>query len=131
MADDLNNIDKALIPKPVADVWDEQPEPTEPTTPSRLISGTAPDPYFAAAHQVGAELREQRRKGRPPRAQALPPRWLGPGFDLAATVTAIENGESVDYYDFLEVVKDRTKGLDKLPPKPDLDEWRDVPGYPG
>ena len=130
---EFNNVDHELTSLPEADPWDDDGERSEVTgTAGQLIWGTTADKHYAAAHAVGAELREQRRRHRP---VVTPPgrteKWLDPEFDYEETVLAMENGEPVDYWDALEVMKIRTRGLDKLPPKPPTDEWREIPGYPG
>lgn len=127
------NVDHELTSPTDADPWDDDGERSEVTgTAGQLTWGRPADKHYAAAHAVGAALRELRRQGRP---TAEPPeeraKWLGPEFDYEATLLAIRNGDKVDYWDGLEVMKIRTKGLDKLPPRPDIDVWREPPGYPG
>ncbi|KMV15835.1 hypothetical protein ACT17_23365 [Mycolicibacterium conceptionense] len=130
----LNNIDKALAPKPEPDLWDERPEPTEPTEPARALTwGPRTGADFPTAHAVGEELREQRRQGRP-LAQPEPVRYWGiheyEFFDHDETVRKIHAREETDYYDFLKVMLIDTKGIGSAPVVA-VDEWREVPGYPG
>lgn len=128
---ELNNVDKALARSPDADPWTDDGERSEVTgTAGQLTWGRPADKHFAAAHAAGAALRELRRQGRP---TAAPPeeraKWLGPEFDYEATRLAIQNGEPVDYWDFLEVAKKVTKGKNPSQ-RPAVDEWRQVPGFP-
>ncbi|MGD9620525.1 MAG: hypothetical protein AB7G47_08295 [Mycolicibacterium sp.] len=60
----LNNLDEALTPKPEPDEWDEPDEPSESRPAMLALLGHRPDKLFTPAHEIGAALREQRRRNR-------------------------------------------------------------------
>lgn len=133
----LNNIDAALTADPAADQWADHDEPTEATTPSKLIVGPKADDLFSTAHAAGAALRATRRRAEQsevPTAAQNSRRWsLDPEVDYDALLRRLDNGEPLDcgYYDLLELMKRVSSGrrtkqhLDVTP------EWREMPNYPG
>ncbi|OMB88859.1 hypothetical protein A5741_01420 [Mycolicibacterium conceptionense] len=110
-------------------VMNELPE----TIPPGLTWGTTTGNVLPEAHAVGEALREQRRQDRPP-MQPQPARYWGiheyESFDYDETVRKIHAREETDYYDYLAVMKIASKGIGSTPVVA-VDEWREVPGYPG
>lgn len=60
----LNNVDKAVSPKPAPDVWAEPTEPTYERKVPSLIKGPTADKLYSAAHAAAAALRKLRRQVR-------------------------------------------------------------------
>lgn len=110
-------------------VMNELPE----KIPPGLTWGSMTGKFLPEAHASGEALRTLRRQHRPPR-QPEPARYWGiheyEALDYDETVAKIKAREQTSYYDFLEVMKIATRGLGNRPVV-DVDEWREVPGYPG